>query len=120
MASGNGAQVIEIAQSAHRCGTLCSRQTHQARPARAAITRGSMVHKPGPYGVPEHTDFTSTVNAAEQISSTENVIQTAAHYADSVAGPVLSQIAQAQSNLAIAAALREINQTLRETNKLQF
>lgn len=79
-----------------------------------------MGHRLGPYDVPEHTDGGDQVNSWVQIGDTEIIIQSAAQNADSPAGTVLSHLAQAQSNLAIAAALREVNQTLRETNKLQF
>ena len=78
-----------------------------------------MSHKPGPYNVPEHTSFPDMVDSGTQISDTEITIQSAATHAEGPAGTVLSHLAQAQSNLAIAAALREINQTLRETHQLR-
>lgn len=76
-----------------------------------------MPEQHGPYDVPYHTQFPDLANSMTQASTTEDIIQTAAYHADSPTGTVLAHLAQAQANLAVAAALGEsIRRYDRHTN----
>jgi hypothetical protein len=58
--------------------------------------------------VPWHGDTDSLTDPVEQINDTEKIIQIAAERACKPEGAALAQLAQAQANLAIAAALTQI------------